>query len=63
MAHQNIPQTLGADIRTAIAGLDSIRTAETRDAIVWAQMVLTACATMIGEPAFEIKCKSNETAA
>ena len=46
------PQTLGADIRAAISRLDTIRTPETRDAIVWAQYVLTACASMIGEPAF-----------
>ena len=45
-------QNLGADIRSAIVGLDKIRTPETRDAIVWAQYVLTACADMIGEPAF-----------
>ncbi len=47
------PPTLGADIRSAIAGLDRIRTPETRNAIVWAQMVLTACADMIGEPSFK----------
>lgn len=50
-----IPPTLGEDIRTAIADLDKIRTPRNRDAIVWAQYVLTACADMIGEPAFVVK--------
>ena len=58
MAHQDTPPTLGADIRAAISGLDKIRTPETRDAIVWAQMVLTACADMIGEPSFKIERRS-----
>ena len=58
MAHQDIPPTLGADIRSAISDLDRIRTPETRDAIVWAQMVLTVCAHMIGEPSFKIERRS-----
>lgn len=58
-----IPPNLGSDIRTAIADLDSIRTPENRDKIVWAQYVLTACADMIGEPAFKVKRRErNEVA-
>ena len=58
MANQDIPSTFGADIRSAIAELDKIRTPHNRDAIVWAQMVLAVCADMIGEPAFEITKKA-----
>lgn len=39
----NLPATLAADIATAILDLESIRTEKNRDAIVWAQYVLTAC--------------------
>ena len=39
----NIPETLAADITTAILDLESIRTNKNRDKIVWAQYVLTAC--------------------
>lgn len=40
-----IPSTLGEDIRSAIMGLDGLRgSGHDRDAIVWAQYVLTACA-------------------
>ncbi|MBD5367208.1 MAG: hypothetical protein HDR82_09480 [Bacteroides sp.] len=58
MANQDIPPTLGADIRSAISDLDKIRTPHNRDSIVWVQYVLTACAMMIGEPAFEITKKA-----
>lgn len=39
----NIPPNLAADIATAILDLESVRTEKNRDAIVWAQYVLTAC--------------------
>lgn len=55
MNKTDIPPTLGDDIRSAIADLDDIRTPENRDKIVWAQYVLTACADMIGEPAFKVE--------
>lgn len=42
-----IPKNLVADIRAAIADLDKIRTGKNRDAVVWAQYVLTACAASI----------------
>jgi len=43
-----IPPTLSEDIRTAIIGLDGLRNSgHDRDAIVWAQYVLTACARLI----------------
>ncbi len=38
-----IPPTLAADIATAILDLESVRTEQNRDKIVWAQYVLTAC--------------------
>ena len=62
MNKPDVPSTLGADIRTAISDLDKIRTPHNRDAIVWAQYVLTACADMIGEPAFKAERRQNEVA-
>lgn len=56
MTHE-LPPTLGEAIRSAIADLESIRTPFNRDKVVWAQYVLSACATNLGEPAFEIKSK------
>lgn len=42
-----IPATLAADIATAILDLESVRTEKNRDAIVWAQYVLTACKELL----------------
>ncbi len=48
MNETDIPPTLREDIRTAIMGLDSLRySGHDRDAIVWAQYVLTACAELL----------------
>lgn len=44
-----LPPNLAADIRTAILDLESVRTEKNRDAIVWAQYVLTACIKLLGE--------------
>lgn len=41
-----MPPTLAADIATAILDLESVRTENNRDQIVWAQYVLTACAEL-----------------
>lgn len=42
-----LPPTLAADIATAILDLESVRTEKNRDAIVWAQYVLTACKELL----------------
>lgn len=55
MTRKDMPPTLGDAIRSAIADLEKIRTPFNRDKVVWAQYVLTACADMIGEPAFKIE--------
>lgn len=44
-----IPPTLAADIATAILDLESVRTEQNRDNIVWAQYVLTACKKLLEE--------------
>lgn len=41
-----LPHTLQRDIRSAVADLESIRTSRNRDKIVWAQVILTACADL-----------------
>ena len=57
MNREILPPTIGQDIRSAIADLDAIRTQRNRDAVVWAQYVLTACAVALGEAVFTPKKK------
>ena len=47
MEETTLTVALLRDIPTAIRDLDGVRTPKNRDAIVWAQYVLTACVEVI----------------